>query len=274
MAAPARLTMTLPGIHSPDQVFGFASDDSGGEFHLVPVQVIPIPGTTDSLQLPTMPALPPELATLMPPTADLSADSTIVSFEIMPFLNYGVAPSTIADVSSRKPHPPTAELDQVDDLLAPLPAGPFDVLRIEFRDVIKPLLDPIVNMDPSANCDRVAQTAQRYLAWESGVRRLAMESRFSKEMASSRPILISALKDCLKTQCDICLGANGGAHEQMVVLTVMTEALGMDTSVAQWELLTNKCAVQSGFPEPFPEMGSCGQDCGAPGPTPVLACPK
>jgi hypothetical protein len=280
MPKPATLSLRLLGSFAPDTLFGFAASDSGAEFHLVPIQVLDMPGDSGLSPLPTLPfSLPPEMATLMPPTMDPSASSTLVSFEMMHFSNWGVVISTIADVVNGGPHPPTSFADQTDDLLVPLDPRPgehaIDVLVEEFNADIRPRLDPIDKLEPSATCDFVAKTAQRYLVWEASVRRQGVVSDFSRGMADSQAVLLPALKDCLKLTCNSCLSANKNVLQQMVVLAVYAESFGMGEEMVQWYLLTNKCAQQVGFHPPFQGDAGCGEDCPGPRPTtPALVCPK
>lgn len=275
---PATLTLTLLGSFAPGTLFGFAASDSGAEFHLVPIQVVDMPGVSGLSPLPTMPFfLPPELATLMPPTGDLSASSTLVSFEMMHFSGAGVIRSTIETVRNRESHPPTSVADQTDDLLSPLPPSPYDVHRIRFRDSIKPQLDPIDKLEPSATCYKVFVAAMDYASWQSSVRFSGLLPDFSKETKTSRTILEGALKDCLKTTCNACIGApNRDAYmSQLMLVGAYTAVFGEQTSMALWAQLTNQCADRLDREPPFPGDYGCGDNCAAPGPTtPALVCPK
>jgi hypothetical protein len=77
MSDPASLTVDLHTDYDPSKLVGFASDDNGNNFHLVPIDV------------------------------SSGGGLTIVTFSLSHFSTYGVAQATAAEITAQQAHPPS-----------------------------------------------------------------------------------------------------------------------------------------------------------------------
>jgi len=238
MSEPASLTVDLHTDYPPATLVGFASDDNGDNFHLVPIDV------------------------------SSGGGLTIVTFSLSHFSTYGVAQATAAEVTAQQAHPPSSPGDQDEDLLA-APATQKETALLDEHDrTVKPDLTKVDQLN--ASCNLVAATALEFETWYGHVDKAGALQHFQNTIASDTSVLRSALKDCLKKACPLCL--SGGkptkaSVNQMLTLSTMMQSVDKAADnmpdAVYWMDLANQCAAKAGLPLPQPPVAACdGGNCG------------
>jgi hypothetical protein len=277
MVQPTKVSITLPGNYDPNELFVFAANGNGEEFHLYPASLIlpPVGGDAQpTLSIAGMPTFPPEMATFMPPSNTIT-NGTLVMVDVMHFSLIGVITAAVVDIITQTDRPPTNSIDQAAQLLVDqlLESDVKDVVMgKEYDDTIKPLL-------LNADCGTAPSAAQKFLVWNNLVQTTGREKQFQARVTEGAQLLRAALKVCLENTCSLCMAQNDAGLtprfvEYYYYFTELGNLIGAPSENATWIPLVNICAVKQGFKEPLPEMGSCGLDCPDAGPTPVSTCPN
>ncbi len=242
MAEPGTLSVDLPGNFDPSTLVGFASDGTGTNFHLFPIQA-------------------------NPPIGD--ATSTQINFAVSHFSMYGVAQATASEILAQQAHPPSTTTAQDDDLLA-APASKKEVNLKNVHDRrVKPDVDKLDQL--AGNCNAVAYTAVEFNQWYAQVQNANETKHFQDTVSHDTSVIMERLKDCLKQTCPPCLTGNGkpakATADQFLTLAAMMQS--MDKAVDNmsdynnWSQLANQCAKNAGRPLPEPPVAACtGSNCG------------
>ncbi|MBA4377048.1 MAG: hypothetical protein C0401_12875 [Anaerolinea sp.] len=263
MAMPTNLTITVPGNHETDYI-GFASDGSGGNFHLYPA--------TSSY-------------------ADYN-DTTNFTFGISHFSIYGVAKVVVGEIEAQQAHAPVSPASQDEDDLAPLITIklPYDEmapllskqqlqLAKSHTRLVKPLIDKLAN----TKCEQVSTTAYIFGEWRSKVDRFYYHNEyFQLQIDSDAKALNARFTECARELCPVCMGGQPEGKPDLakinsvIVLATFAESLSFTTGLDDfgwWRQLSSECAKRGGIKSP---SGSTGGESSGEGPAPTptpFTCP-
>jgi hypothetical protein len=247
LAEPGLLIVDLSGNYNAADLVGFASDGTGTNFHLFPIQASSGGGTTNIL------------------------------IALSHFSMYGVAQATASEITAQQAQTPLSPGDQDDDLLAAPTSKIQQNLKTVHNRSIKPLIDKLDNL--AGDCNEVTVAAYQFEKWFAQVQNAGQQKYFQDTINHDTTVLAERLKDCLKKTCPPCLAGKKSdkknANTFIVQATFMQsidKAIDKMDDYNTWAQLINQCAENAGLPLPAPPVAACeGTNCG-PTATPAT-CP-
>lgn len=251
----AYLTLEIPGEYDPSTLIGFAANGSGEDFHFYPASFYSYDG------------------------------HTYADFNIMHFSLYGVAQVLESEILAQSAHPPSSPASQDEEELAPLVRIEEDLAplmnkkQLQLAKSYDRLLKRDMDKLESTDCKQVSTVAYNFNSWVSNVKKANQTDFFQNKIKEGQQALLDKLTNCLREQCSLCIGDNGGkAPDQkevgsMLVMisfaTDLSSALNLgDERSNYWWYFSYECSKKAGLPLPMAGIAD-----GGPGSSAPLACP-